>query len=124
MRAIRRAVLPLLLAIAGIAALVAGVGYHKIPVLVEKETTTTIDEQPMPLPGMLPGEPPPPDAPPMPPPIKRTITNIDLVPLTISEPELIRDVSVGGVVRETSGEYAGKLKRTYSGEAGPALCPT
>jgi hypothetical protein len=130
MRAIRRAIVPVLLAIAGVAALVEGVRYHKIPVFVEKETTKTIDVPPMPFPGMLPGEPSPPDGSPQgmpfaaPQPTKQTITQIELATLTISEPELIRDVSVGGVVRETAGELAGQLKRTYSGEAGPALCPT
>jgi len=36
------------------------------------------------------------------------------------EPSIIRGVSVGGVTLAASGE----IQRTYSGEEGPALCPT
>ena len=40
---VRRVILPVTLVIAGLVALVEGVWYHPIPVLVEKETTKTID---------------------------------------------------------------------------------
>ncbi|MHC4622646.1 MAG: hypothetical protein ACYS4W_01965 [Planctomycetota bacterium] len=36
-----------------------------------------------------------------------------------SEPALIREVSVGGLIRDESGQ----VKKTYSGEA-PSACPT
>ena len=36
------------------------------------------------------------------------------------EPTLVREVSVGGVVREVS---SGRIQRTYSGQA-PTQCPT
>ncbi len=122
---IRRAIVPVALVIAGLAALVEGIWYHPIPVLVEKETTKTIDV-PLPLPpgpalggSLLPGMPL--GGPSV---IKRTVTEIDLVSLIISEPEATRDVTVGGLERLASGENAGQLKRTYSGSKGPALCPT
>lgn len=39
--------------------------------------------------------------------------------LTASEPALIKEVSIGGVVLDTSG----KLRQTYTGKA-PQACPT
>jgi hypothetical protein len=130
MKAMRRAIVPVLLAIVGVAAIVEGVRYHSIAVLIEEEKQVTIDVPVLLPPGLPMGGPPLPDGSAMPEvpfggptSVKRTITQTDLVAHLISEPELTRDVSVGGVVRETSGEYAGKLKRTYSGK-GPALCPT
>ncbi len=116
---IRRAVLPVALMIVGVAGLVEGVSYHPIPVLVEKETKKTID---VPLParpafprGMGFGRPTV---------IKRTVTLTEIFNLVVSEPDATRDVTVGGLVRLNSGEHAGELKRTYSGDKGPTLCPT
>jgi hypothetical protein len=129
---VRRAVAPTLLVAIGVAAIVMGVGFHPIVVLteqtVEKTTTEVID---VPL--------PPPEAGPdgsgdlaadqipfgMPTSIKKTVTRIQTVkeekPLTISEPDFTRDVTVGGVVRLASGA----LRRTYGSESkGPAECPT
>jgi hypothetical protein len=123
--AVRRAIVPLILLIAGSLLFVAGVFHHPIPVLVEKEKTKKIDVT---LPA--------PPGPPMngrlprsmafarPTVVKRTITTTELVALVISEPEATRDVTVGGLERLVSGEHAGELKRTYSGDKGPALCPT
>ena len=130
---IRRAIVPLLLIIVGIAGLVEGVLYHPIPVLVEQKTTKTID---IPL-----SAPPDPsmngsDSPgrrpsfprgmgfARPTVIKQTVTLTEFVALVISEPDATRDVTVGGLVRLDSGEHAGELQRTYSGGKGPALCPT
>ena len=121
---IRRALVPALLVIVGAAALVEGVRYHPISVLVEKETPTTIE-----VPLVLPPDPTegnssspgmPFGGPTF---IKKTVTRIDLVAIILSEPDATRDVTVGGLVRLTSGDHAGELKRTYSGN-GPALCPT
>jgi hypothetical protein len=50
---------------------------------------------------------------------KQTVQNTEVVTISISEPELIRDVTVGGVVLNKSH----KIERTYSGKA-PSLCPT
>jgi len=131
MRTIRRAIVPALLTIVGVAALVEGMLYHPIPVLIEQETKTTI-EVPLPSSGPLMDEPSSPDEPPSfphgmpfggPTFIKKTVTRIDLVPIMVSEPEATRDVTVGGLVRLDSDEHFGELQRTYSGK-GPALCPT
>ena len=117
---VRRAIVPALLAIAGVAALIKGALFHPISVFVEKETTTTIEVPLVLPPGPTAGDPASPGGPFGGPTfIKKTITRIDLVPLILSEPDATRDVTVGGLVRLTSGE----LKRTYSGK-GPALCPT
>ena len=37
-----------------------------------------------------------------------------------SEPTLIKEVTVGGLERDASGE----IKKTYTGEQAPAACPT
>jgi hypothetical protein len=37
-----------------------------------------------------------------------------------SEPSLIKEVSVGGLKRDASGQ----IKKTYTGERAPAACPT
>ena len=130
---VRRAIVPSALAIAGLVLLVEGILHHPIHVLVEQKTTKTID---IPL-----SAPPDPsmngsDSPgrrpsfprgmgfARPAVIKQTVTLTELVALVISEPDATRDVTVGGLVRLDSGEHAGKLQRTYSGDKGPALCPT
>ncbi len=130
---IRRSILPAALVIAGLAALVEGVLHHPIAVLVEKETTKTVSV-PLPMPpGPLLGGPSwPGGRSPFPPGmpfnrptvIKRTITQVETVSLVISELEATRNVTIGGLERVVSGEHAGELKRTYSGDKGPALCPT
>jgi len=43
----------------------------------------------------------------------------DSAALTKSEPALIKEVSIGGVERDTSG----RLRQTYTGEV-PKACPT
>jgi hypothetical protein len=124
---VRRAIVPVLLVIAGIVAIIEGVLYHPIPVFFETETTQTIE-----IPLVQPSSPPmdDPSAPPgMPGPngmpmgaptsIKQKVTRINRTDLVLTEPALTRDITVGGVVRTGMGE----LKRTYSGK-GPALCPT
>jgi len=142
-----RAIVPLALLVAGIGSAIYGARHHVIPVVQEREEEISIpiptlfgpgvpgpEEQPPsggpPTPegapgaeGQTPGREPPMDGPPpmwQPPPefakvIKKTIVTTDE-----PEPKIIREVSVGGVTLADSGE----IKRTYSGEEGPALCPT
>ena len=50
---------------------------------------------------------------------KQTIQNTEEVTISVSEPDLIRDVTVGGVALNKSH----KIERTYTGKA-PSLCPT
>ena len=126
-RIIRRTILPVLLMIVGVAAIVEGMWYHPIAVVVKEETTTTVTINiPLPMPpGPSADDPSSPDGPPSFPPgaptsIKQSVERVDpAVVEMVPEPELMRDVSVGGVTRLASGE----LKRTYSGN-GPALCPS
>jgi hypothetical protein len=122
---IRRAIVPVLLAVAGLVAIVEGVLYHPIRVLVETETKKKIDV-PLPTPPGLPMNGRSPRGTPFrrSTVIKKTVTQTELLPLMISEPDATRDVTVGGLERLVSGEHAGELKRTYSGGKGPALCPT
>jgi hypothetical protein len=124
---VRRAVVPALLLIGGLAALLYGAMFHSAPVLEERETKTTI-EVPAPLPPPPLGENRPGAEPGLPgegplgglPFVQQTVTRTDQVTLVESEPALMREVSVGGVVLLPSGQ----LKRTYSGDKGPALCPS
>jgi hypothetical protein len=134
---VRRSVVPVLLVIAGTLAIVEGVRYHPVTVLaektVERETTAVIDV-PLPSPpGFSEGDPSSSDGPPLPgdlpfakpPMMKKTVTRVveEVVdaPIIISELDLTRDVTVGGVVRLASGA----LKRTYGiNSKGPAVCPT
>jgi len=67
--------------------------------------------------GLAPGMPPPFGLP-APPPIKVIQTVVTVI--EEPEPRVVREVSVGGVTLALSGE----IKRTYSGEEGPSLCPT
>ena len=127
---VRRAFLPVALLSGGLASLIYGAKFHSVPVVEERETEMTI-EIPLPLPPGGPfdggsrfaGPPSFPGAPPFggPPPfVKKTIKRIDTVTVDESELSLTREVTVGGVALLPSGE----IKRTYSGDAGPALCPT
>jgi hypothetical protein len=122
---VRRAVVPAALVIGGVASLIYGAIYHSAPVFEEQETKTTIEiPTGLPPPGSF-GTVPLPNggAPFGGPPLffeKKVVTRIDLVTVVESEPELMREVSVGGIALLDSGE----LKRTYSGGKGPALCPS
>lgn len=79
-------------------------------------------------PGQGPIDQPPMDQPPMegpppfwqPPPVFEKVIKITIVTTDEPEPKIIREVSVGGLMLAESGE----IKRTYSGQDGPALCPT
>ena len=123
---ITRAIVPALLLLGGIAALVYGAKFHTAAVFEEKEIEEKIPSpfgMPPPFAKSPQGLPFPPGAAPAWPdamdfPVQ-VIKHKVLVPHDQSEPALIRDATVGGVVLLSSGE----LKRTYSGKA-PSLCPT
>ncbi len=135
---ILRVILPGLLIAGGIASVIYGAKYRSVPVVEEREEEISIapptpwgpppmdDEEPgmggppgFGPPGFGPPgfEPPPPFM--LPPPhlvkVKKTI----FITQDESEPNIIREVTVGGVAFLEPG----KLKRTYSGQA-PSLCPT
>ncbi len=105
---------------AGIAALAYAAMARQVDVLVPTQTTVV---------RILP---PDPQAPqprslfpfrrPEPPKPKRiTETVIQDRPQRDHEPIIVRDVTVGGLLRTAEGQ----LRRTYAqGQAGPALCPT
>ncbi len=119
--AVKRAILPSLLVLGGVALVVYGVGYHTTTVLVEEEIAPPPPPpEPPPFWGGPPrnGFPGPPflsRRPPAPPPVPQKV----LVKFVDPEQRLIRDVTIGGLARMDDG----RIKRTYSGE-GPALCPT
>ena len=130
-RIVVRLILPALLLVGGIASLIYGAKYHTAPVVEEKEIEVSL-APPMGdgfLPGFEgpPGFPPPLEGPPglMSPMIElppELMKQKQIISITKEEPEsiLIREITVGGVALLDSGE----LKRTYSGEAPPSLCPT
>jgi hypothetical protein len=104
---IRRAAFVALLAVGGAACVVYGAARHEREVLVEQKV-----ELPA---GLAPQGPGAPFWAPQPPQAETTRT----VGIGLSEPVMVRDITVGGLTRLESGE----LKRTYTGEA-PTLCPS
>jgi hypothetical protein len=141
----RRVALPALLVIAGAGALVEGVRFHQIPVLVKTKKQVTVEEppkqeaieEPPPMPPWPPmGDAGSPDGEPLrafpafakpAAPVKKTETREVNKTIFISEPDLTRDTTVDGVVLLASGD----LMRTYGGgdgsgggSKGPAKCPT
>jgi len=92
----------------GTGALVYGVRWHSVAVLMEEEVViprfSPAGAPPYPFPGA-----PPSDFPPI----------VNLVTLEESEPRVILEVTFGGVVRLPTGD----IKRTYTGPP-PSLCPT
>jgi hypothetical protein len=123
MRAItRRAILPALFLIGGLASLIYGAIFHSVEVLEDHETETTIEIPAEFAPGppgreaFPPGETPFGEPLPL---VKKTVKQVDTVAAMASEPALMREASVGGIERLASGE----LKRSSRGE-GPALCPS
>ncbi|MGA2030925.1 MAG: hypothetical protein ABSG68_01605 [Thermoguttaceae bacterium] len=126
---VARAVLPVALCLGGIACLVYGTRSHTLTVVAEEEVEISI---PVPVPfrslpfgapaGGLPpslGAPFPPSPPGGPSFMMRKVKQIELVEMSQSEPALVREVTIGGVVLAEDG----RLHRTYRGAA-PALCPT
>lgn len=114
----RRAVLPALVLLSGLAFLVFGSRFHNLPVLAEEKTEVTI-EVPVPMtpdnmafPGGQDFQAPPQFR-------KQTVKNTKIITINEFEPMLIHEVTIGGVVLDKSND----LKRTYSGKA-PSLCPT
>jgi hypothetical protein len=104
---IGRVVLAALLALGGVACLAYGAMSHEREVFVEQ----TVELPP----ELAPQGPNAPFWAPQPPPAETTRT----VGIGLSEPAMVRDITVGGLERLGDGE----IKRTYSGEA-PALCPS
>jgi hypothetical protein len=93
-----RALLPVFLGVVGVVFLLYAVCFHRTPVLVAQTPPadqTAVTETP-------PAQPE-----------EQTATIVE------SEPDLVREVSVGGVTRLASGE----IKRTYTG-APEKACPT
>jgi hypothetical protein len=111
-----RAVVPGVLLVGGIASLIYGARFHDTPVFEEKEIEEKISV-PFAMPPFAGPETPPWEQPPEL--ALRTEKRKVLVSYDQSEPVLIRDVTVGGVVVLASGD----LMRTYSGKL-PTLCPT
>jgi hypothetical protein len=112
---VKRGILPVLLISGGAASLIYGSMFHTLPVLT-KETTEKTIEVPEPFSQALPGAPDlggPPQT------RKQTVKSTETVLINLSEPTLVRDMTVGGVALNKSF----KLERTYTGKA-PSLCPT
>jgi hypothetical protein len=95
-----------LLVLGGAACLAYGALRHEREVLVEQEIELPPGLQAGPR--ALPWDPVPPPT-----------TTTRVVGIGQTEPEIVRDITVGGLTRLESGE----LKRTYTGEA-PSLCPS
>jgi hypothetical protein len=108
----RRGVAALLAALAVLLVACAMVIYaavfHKLPVLMEQKVDTGAGSAQADWFSEAPG----PGRPQAPGPV-------EVITLEESEPELVHEVSFGGVARSPEGE----VKRTYSGKP-PSLCPT
>ncbi len=115
---IRCAILPGLLILGGLASLIYGARFHYLPVITKEAAKKNIDipaalsQIPQPFSGAQGFGAPAQTQ-------KQTVRSMEVVLIKISEPALIRDVTVGGVALNKSD----KLERTYSGKA-PSLCPT
>jgi hypothetical protein len=122
---VRRAIVLVLLLSGGVASLIYGAMFHATAVVEKREKDVTI-EVPLPLPPPRPfeggspfGRPGFREPVPM---IKKTVKQSELVAVNELEPSLMREVTVGGVARQPSGEV--KRVENESGGEGPALCPT
>ena len=130
-RRMLRAAVPVFIVAGGIALLLHGARASSVQVTEMREEQRTIEVRQLAPPPPTPPptgfsslfglrQPPPPaPLPPAPPPIRKTVTIEVPTPVETREPELVREVTVGGVIRLANGE----LKRTYTGHA-PSLCPT
>lgn len=103
-------VVPILLLLAGTASIVVGVKLHAMPVLaqIENKQAAPKDLPAGSRPLWMQQGPAGPQAP-------SYIATL----LKETEPQLIREVTVGGVTLADGGQ----IKRTYSGDT-PSLCPT
>ena len=109
-RPLLRRILPGLLILAGIAFVVYGAAFHLIPVLVKQDQRPAAPapslQLALPLAGLaVPVTPSPPQD--------------EFKTISVSEPGLVKDVTVGGATRTASGQ----VKRTYTGKP-LSLCPT
>ncbi len=115
---VRRLIPPVLLVVLGAAAVSYGVRLHARTVEVQEEITIQV---PVPARPKIPGlsifgaRPQPPG----PPPRKEKVW----VKETLSEPVMVKDVTVGGLTLIRAGEDKGLIRRTYFGDM-PSLCPT
>jgi len=100
----------MVLLLAGGLSIAYGIWCHRQPVVTEQEVEQTIT-----IPQM---EPVSPFMPPPPPIVEKVVRTVRET-ADDSEPRLILEVTVGGIVLAESGE----LMRTYVGEM-PSLCPT
>jgi hypothetical protein len=130
-----RAIFATLLFAGGVAGIVYGAQCHTIDVIeVQEEEVLLPADSPFgpgspfggvpPYPGGPPGMPPFPEGPPLPfeDPLARKIKAIKTTEIlhVESEPKVVLEVTVGGVTLADSG----RIERTYTGDEGPALCPT
>jgi len=130
-----RAIFATLLFAGGVAGIVYGAQCHTIDVIeVQEEEVLLPADSPFgpgspfggvpPYPGGPPGMPPFPEGPPLPfeDPLARKIKAIKTTEIlhVESEPKIVLEVTVGGVTLADSG----RIERTYTGDEGPALCPT
>ncbi len=115
---LRRAVVPLLLVIGGIAVIVYGIKFHLVPALEthKSETTVMVPDLSSPRPPPFLGMDPRNELPKF---IKKTVWKTTEETIYLAEPAMIRDATFGGLVLNEEK----KLKRTYSGKP-PSLCPT
>jgi hypothetical protein len=114
---VRRAVFPLLFVLVGLVAIIYGTAFHAVPVLEDKtrEVTKVVPPKPSPFPEM--------DMQQFKPPTFIKVKEPYTETISVSEPEMIRDATVGGIVLTDKREL--KLKYSpSSGEKPPALCPT
>jgi hypothetical protein len=114
-----------LMVVLGAAAIVYAAALHVVPVVVEPPAAPpapSVEEPSAPAaaaPSVEDLFPPAPFSEGPSPPAAQPEPAKELAAVSESEPNLVREVTVGGVVRTPAGE----IKRTYSGSA-PALCPT
>ena len=134
LKSLARGTAPLVLVLAGVASLVYGCGYHSTIVSWEQEVEIELPPPGGGMPGGMDRPPEPGGGPagfgppgedfgtlwPEPPPPQEWLTIQDTVVVSeeAAEPQLIREITFGGVRWE-----AGMLWRTYTGEP-PSLCPT
>jgi hypothetical protein len=115
---IKRGIIPGLLLIVGLASLIYGSRFRFEPVLTERKTEVTIEvlEAAPQIPGPFDDNRQFAGPPQM---RKQTVQRTEEVAINLSEPAMIRDVTVGGLTLNKLNE----LKRTYGGKP-PTLCPT
>jgi hypothetical protein len=132
-----RVIVPLLLLVGGIVSAIYGARHHVVTVVQEREEEISIQiptpfgpgpESPTPDGAPFPPGPPPDGGLPpgmlpipwQPPPQFEKVIKTTTVTTDETELRLIWEASVGGIMLTDKGE----IRRTYSGDEGPSLCPT